>query len=166
MTSFIRSLVGVCVTGVFALLPSVALAAGSKALALKVTGSIAAAPAWQDAASAPITELSFAFSGIAGTTANVEVASATVDAKLVNAPSYPASISLSRPKSCTIGSDNVADADVIFKAGATPLSTDAAFNISSNATVTFGLAFAATGNYGDKAGAVSCTTDGSMTYTY
>lgn len=166
MKAFIRSFACVFVATVSAVLPTAALA-GSKALALKVTGSITAAPAWQDASSSALTQLQFDFSGMAGESANADVLSTSAQAKLVNMTAST-TIGLVRPKGCQIGSTSVSDAHVVFVAGASEISSDSAtaFSMSNNVLMTFGMKFAAAGGYGAASGAVTCSTDGSLTYSY
>ena len=132
-------------------------------LALTVSGSRTAAPKWQSAAGVDITTLDFAFSGAAGVAA-ANVDSTTVVAKLVNATSYPATIAVTVPATCTIGVSAVAPADikVVFNAAIAA----ATLSIASNANQNLAIRFLAAGNYGDKVGAVACATAGQLRYTY
>ena len=132
-------------------------------LALTISGSRVSAPKWQNAANADITTLDFAFSGVAGVAAT-NVDSATVQAKLINATSYPASVTVTVPATCTIGATAVAAADV--KVVHNTAVAGATISLASNANQDLAIRFLAAGNYGDKVGAVAGTTAGQRRYTY
>jgi hypothetical protein len=132
-------------------------------LTLTVSGSRAAAPVWQDGAAATITTLGFAFSGVAGVAAT-NVDSANQTAKLVNATSYPASVAVTAPSTCTIGATAVTGTDVKVLFGGT--AAGATISLASNANQTFAIRFLSTGNYGDKTGTVACSGSGLLRYTY
>ena len=140
--------------------------AGSAALTLGTTGTITAAPVWEDGAGTVITNISFDFTGIAQSSANLNVDSTSKTVKLVNASAYPATVTLVRPASCTIGSNAVANTDVNFLNNGSAVGTDGNISIASAANQTYALRFAAAGNYGTFTGAVSCTSTGSLTYSY
>lgn len=165
MKAFLRSIACASVALASVAFPTMALA-GSKALALKVTGSIAAAPVWQNASDAAITELQFDFTSIAGDVANADVSAPSQQAKLVNATSYPATVGLVRPKGCTIGASSIADSYVVFVFGGSDVSSDSNLSFASNAAQSLGMKFAAAGGYGKLSGTVSCANDGALTYTY
>jgi hypothetical protein len=132
-------------------------------LSLTVSGSRLPAPQWQNGSSAAITTLDFGFSGIVGPAA-ADVDSATVQTKLVNAASYPATVAVTVPGTCSIGATTVAPADVkVLFNGSTAGST---ISLSSNALQNLGIRFAGSGNYGDKAGTVACSAPGQLRYSY
>lgn len=151
------------------LVASASLALGGTALAIDVdlamtvSGSRNAAPKWQDSTSADVTTLDFAFSGVVGAAAS-DVDSATVQAKLVNAISYPASVAVTAPGTCSIGATNVSAADVkvLHNSGV----ASASINLANNTLQNFAVRFAAAGGYGDKAGAITCSSNGRLRYSY
>lgn len=149
-----------------ALLPASAFA-GSEAVTLQATGTIAAAPAWQDGAGADLTNIAFSFASlIAGSASAADVDSAAFVAKLVNATAYPATVALLRPAGCAIGANSVTDSNVHFVNNGTAISSNANISISSNGNQSFALRFASAGGHGSQSGSVSCTTPGSLTYSY
>lgn len=132
-------------------------------LTLTVAGTRTAAPQWQDGVATNIASLPFTFSGVAGVAA-ANVDSATSTAKLINATSYPATIAVTTPIGCSVGVTPVTNVNVaLLVAGVAAAAT---FNLASNANQTFALRFLAAGNYGDKIGAVACTTPGLLRYSY
>lgn len=141
--------------------------AATESVSLTATGTIAAAPQWQDGAGADLTSIVFNFGNlVASQVAAVDVTSAAVSAKLVNAAAYPATVSLVRPSGCSIGTRNITQSHVHLMHNGSAITTDASFSIGSNANQTFALRYAAAGGYGTATGVVSCTTSGSLTYTY
>ena len=145
-----------------ALSPKVGLAATAD-LGLTVSGTVLPTPQWQDASGKPIATLGFVFTGVAGS-ASTAVDSAAAVAKLENALAYPASISVTLPSTCSIGSTRVKDTDVAVLVSGSPASST--LTLPSNKSESFALRFAATGGYGDKSGVVSCANSGRMRYTY
>lgn len=163
---------------------SAAFSVVNVSLTLTVSGFIAATPQWDDGSflepkweapvnfsvqpdggKAHIMLANFSFSGIAGTAAaNVDSESQPI--RLTNASSYPATVALFRPSMCTIGANTIAHSDVHFLNNGTPVTKDTTFSISNQSLQNFAIRFAAAGNYGDKSGAVSCTQNGHLTYTY
>lgn len=141
--------------------------AATEAVTLTASGTIAAAPQWQDGAGADLTSIAFNFGNlIAGSTPASDVDSASYAAKLVNASAYPATVALVRPGTCTIGANNVTNANVHLVFNATAVTSDSNISLPSNANQAFSLRFAAAGNHGSQAGVVACGTSGSLTYTY
>jgi hypothetical protein len=160
MTSktFKKSLICSVVLGVCG--SKMALAANAD-LALTVSGSVAPMPQWQDSSNNPLSQLTFVFSGVAGL-ASSNVDSASVGAKLVNALSYPASVSVTTPSGCSIGTSNVTNNDVQLLVGGTVAGNTV--SLATNGISQFSLRFAS--NYGDKSGAVNCSSGGRLRYTY
>lgn len=138
-------------------------------MSLTVSGSISARPQWQNASNAEISTLTFAFDGFAEATTNQDVDSDAVSAKLVNATVYPADVAVVLPTSCTIGGSAVSNTHVKLVTDAYGASGEYAsgtHQITDNGLKSYALRFAAAGNYGALSGAVTCTTGGTMTYTY
>lgn len=150
-----------------ALLMQAPLNAATAVLTLTVSGTIAPTPVWQDGSSVNITTVSFSYAGqIANGTPATNVDSATATVKLVNATAYPASVALVRPTGCAIGATSVTDANVHFLDNGTPRTTNTTISLTTNGNQSYAVRFASAGNYGDKSGAVSCSGNGSLTYTY
>ena len=140
--------------------------AGTATLTLAVGGTIAPAPAWQNGSGANIENVSFSFDGlIAGEEAN-NVDSAVSLVRLINAPTYPADVGLIRPKGCAIGSTAVMEPHVHFLNNKTAVVANSHFSIPNNMNQSYQLRFAAAGRYGHASGAVSCSSRGSLMYTY
>ena len=148
-------------------LSNVQAGSNSAVISLTVGGSIAARPQWQSSSNAEIPSLTMTFAGFAEATAAAIVNSNNAQAKLVNATAYPANVAAVRPSSCTIGGTAVAQTDIRLVSDASGTSTeytDATISIATNALYTYSLRFLA--GYGNLSGTVSCTTPGSLTYSY
>lgn len=141
-----------------------AMAESSAALILKVGGSISPGPAWENELGQKITEAWFNFQR-ASSTPDQDVDSGAVKVKLVNAVggNYPATIALTRPSECKIGSNDVSNSHVQLLQGDEVIAGDS-FTIPSSDIQTFKLRFSKDGLYGDKEGNVNCA-DGVMTYS-
>jgi hypothetical protein len=136
-------------------------------LTLTATGLIVRPPHWENAGNQVITNLNFDFSGVAELgQANKNVDSQLAKAKLVDFSRFSAPITIARPKKCFIGQTSVQDDDVHFIYNGQVFEKNELFQIYSEAVGSYGLRFSKNGNYRDKSGAVSCTTSGSLTYTY
>lgn len=146
------------------LLASLTAMAANLDLALTVSGTRTAAPKWQDGASSDITTADFAFSGVVGAAAT-DVESAVVDIKLVDALSYPATANVTVPSGCAIGANSVSAGDVKVVADGVVAGGTLSF-ANDTTTKAIKVRFAAAGNYGDKSGAVACSTAGQFRYSY
>lgn len=143
-----------------------AFASGDVSVTLQATGTVNGAPKFKNSADTTITAASFNFDNNIAGNANRDIDSQSFDMKLVGARSYPASVDLVRPASCTIGSAAVNDAHVHFSHDGVVATTNGSFNIANASLAPYFLRFAAAGGYGDKEGAVSCAAPGSLTYSY
>ena len=137
-------------------------------LSLDVTGTILDAPAWRDASANIITSASFNFGNVITGDAAQNVESDDVVAVLRDTSKTGSliTVSLVTPSSCSIGSDSVADSDVKLVFSNTEFGNGASVPLTEGASNNFKMRFIASGNYGDKSGAVSCSGPGSLTYTY
>lgn len=141
--------------------------AGSRNVTLQVEGTIASSPDWQDANGGAVSAISFSFGSRVASAISVEdVDSTPFTIKLVNATSYPASVALVRPGGCLIGGSEVQNEDVHFLNNGTPLSSNQAISIATDASQSFALRFAAAGQHGAQSGSVACNVPGSLTYSY
>lgn len=137
------------------------------ALQLKVTGEVKPIPGWQDENSTPLESVSFSFSNItASTESNIDIDSQSIGVKLVNALSYPAEVQILRPQSCAIGPTSVSNEHVAFLSNGAPLFAENKFSIANADPVSIALRFSSAGGYGTASGAVSCTSEGALTYGY
>ena len=150
---------------VLGLWASIALA-GSAVLTLKVTGTVAPAPAWQNAAGETIFDVKFNFDNRIAGKANRNVDSAIAQVKLVRAKSHPAGVELMLPTGCAIGMTRVADSHVHLMVNDDAKSGNSHFTIPPDLLQNYQLRFAAAGKYGSAFGAVNCIKNGSLTYEY
>lgn len=160
--------------------------AATKVVTLTTTGTIQSGPDWQDGSpatptwtqpvnsavelneiNASINNVTFDFSGfIPSGSAGVPIDSDNHSIRLTNANKYPASVSLVRPSGCSIGTASIASADVHFMLNEMAITTNSSFNIPSGGTQIIAIRFASKGAYGNHVGAVTCATQGSLTYVY
>lgn len=158
--------------------------AATRNLYLCVTGTILPRPDWETAdgpswekdvdfsvdrssEKAPVTNVCYDFGGVvAGDTPALNVDSAAIRIRLTNATSYPATVALTRPTGCMIGVSPIHGANVHFINNGIAVTTNSNISMTSNALQSYGLRFAAAGNHGSQYGAVTCTSAGSLTYTY
>lgn len=140
--------------------------AASVELKLKVAGSVARAPEWQDANGNKIIDRTFVFSGLGGD-ARRDVDSEPVTYKLVNAKDgvYPVTITVNTPSNCKIGETDVLPAHVKLVRGSDVIGNGGSFQIDASAQESK-LRFDAAGDYGDKTGLVVCGVDGALTYGF
>ena len=125
-------------------------------------------PEWRDTGATRITSVTFDFGTYqAGDAArNVDSGSQSVVLYDPNNASGSLSVALATPTGCSIGADNVTDSDVKLMFNSTEHSNAASITIIEGATNALELRFTSSGNYGDKSGAVACSSAGTLTYTY
>ena len=147
---------------------SVFLSSGrEQILFVSMSGVVSQAPKWTNKEGAPITHLVFNFDGkVAAEKKNMQIDSSSSQAKLLAAPGYPATIAVMRPAGCKIGNVPIRDADVSFLHNGAEISTNRNISITSHDLQTYAIRFTAGGGYGNASGAVICSNDGSLTYTY
>ena len=125
-----------------------------------------ATPLWTNSLGQTLSSITFLFSGFAKTTATQNVSSASVTIRLANATTYPATVSLVRPQSCTIGVTGVADNFVAIVFGGTAYSSNTNLSFANGANKTIAMRFLSTGSPGLLTGAVACSVPGYLRYTY
>ena len=137
-------------------------------LDLNVSGTILGAPEWRNTGATQITSVTFDFGSYqAGDAArNVDSGSQSVVLYDPANSSGSLSVTLATPSGCSIGADNITDSDVKLMFNSTEQANAASISITEGATNAMELRFASSGNYGDKSGAVSCSSAGTLTYTY
>lgn len=139
--------------------------AGTLTTPVSATGTITAAPQWQDGANAAISSFAFDFSGVAGTVAAADVDSSAISAKLVNMTALN-TVNVATPSGCSIGGSNVSAGDVKVLVNGTAVADGGSFTPTVNVVQPYKLRFAAAGNYGTLSGLVTCSTPGSFVYGY
>ena len=142
------------IVAALALISTVSLAE-TATLNLSVSGTILPRPQFQNA-SAEITSLAFAFSGVDGAGS---FDSDTKQVALVNALSYPATVTVTAPSSCTVGTTAISNPSV-FIGGS---SAGASYSFSDNSLANMFLRIAPANG---TSGSVSCSNNGSLVYTY
>lgn len=138
--------------------------AGTADLNLDSGGTLLAIPTWTNSANQNVTTLTFIFSGIAGNIANTAVDSNILSFKLLNAPSYPSTVSVTVPTQCNIGATSVQNANVVLIRNTLQLANS--FSIPDNSINNYALRFLPIGNYGNKSGAINCLGSGHLIYSY
>ena len=147
--------------------PSDTTAEPAARLTLKVGGSISPSPGWQDEGGSAINGIAFNFAGkVAGSKANVNIDSSPQKVRLLNAPTYPASVALIRPYGCSIGPVAIEDKYVHFLDNGNAVASNSNISVPNSTLQSYGIRFSAAGHYGNKIGDVSCARSGSLTYTY
>lgn len=137
-------------------------------LSLNVTGTILEAPSWRDSGSSKLNSVSFNFDNIITGSASVNVDSAALSVVLSD-PSNAGSVltvDLTTPADCAIGGHPITDSHVFLILSNSELANSTTFTVSEGASNSLKLRFADEGSYGDKSGAVLCSTPGNLTYTY
>lgn len=137
-------------------------------LGLKVTGTRAAPPSWQDASGVKLPEVTFDFkarTGVAGS--NVDSAPQSV--KLVD--DFPATgsnltVTFTSPNSCNIGGEAIGALPFSLVEGSTETANNGTIDFKSNELRTLFMRLPASLSLGDKAGDIVCADAGKMTYTY
>jgi hypothetical protein len=133
-------------------------------LALKIGGEVKRSAEWQNELGQNINEAWFNFDTYTGPAAR-DIDSSIAQIGLANpvAGSFPVTIGLIKPLSCTIGGSAIDDTHVQFLQDGEVIS-GSDFSLQSG-THSFMLRFSADGNYGENSGNVRCS-DGTMTYNY
>ncbi len=142
-------------------------ASGTKILSLVVTGSIAPAPEWRNAAGFEISSINLSFAGqVAGTTDDRPIQSEATSARLINAINYPSNVNLRRPSGCHIGATNIDDQHVEFVFNNSLAFADGVMSLTSDRMQSFMLQFSKAGHYGKAFGPVHCDQGGALIYGY
>jgi hypothetical protein len=123
-------------------------------------------PTWRDASNNPVTATQFVFSGFAKPTALQNIDSQSLQLSLTGAITYPASVAITRPSRCSIGSKKINDAFVYLILNATVYRSNSTVQILDGNLQTWALRFASEGNYGSLTGAVTCLGAGRLRYSY
>lgn len=138
-----------------------------KLLEVSLSGTVWPTPNWRLSSGGSITTADISFAGkIAPGTANTNVDSVATGIRLVSASAYPATVAVVRHSSCKIGSTSISDTYVHILYDGTAVTTNSNISIADSNAHNYALRFAAAGGYGTLSGAVSCTNNGSLTYTY
>ena len=141
--------------------------ATDKAVDLEVQGTITAAPYYSDASNVVITSITMSFDSQQAAAATRMVES-DQQPFILHDPANPGTVRiliLQNPTGCSIGTNLVSDDDISLVAGGVE-APSGAVGIQEGQVMYVSLRFAAAGDYGDKSGSVSCTTPGSLTYSY
>jgi hypothetical protein len=75
-------------------------------------------------------------------------------------------VNITTPTSCTIGGSAVIDSHVSLITPGSEYQGSTSITFTEGASNILQLRFSASGGYGDKAGVVSCSSPGSLTYSY
>lgn len=141
--------------------------AADAVLRLNVEGFIAPAPSWRNAADEVIQSMKFEFRLISdASNPFINRDSQKMLAKLVNAQTDPAEISLIRPKGCAIGSGSIKDRDVALMQNGIAHSADGNFQMNGRQLQEFMIRFRREGGYGSLSGKVACDVSGELIYKY
>ena len=138
-------------------------------LELKVDGYIERSPTWVDAqTNTNVTEITFSFSSVQAETSNTDVDSNAFSVKL-DSPSQAGqtfSVELEAPSGCSIGNHTIYDNDVKLVVNSMEHSNSNSIAITEGNRNDMQLRFSQQGSYGSLSGRVSCTSSGSLTYSY
>ena len=75
-------------------------------------------------------------------------------------------IGLLTPAGCTLGATDIDDGDVYFLLNSSAYANGSILTINEGTTYSAQIRFSGSGNYGNAAGLVTCSTTGTLTYTY
>ena len=137
------------------------------AIDLNVTGTIIASPYFTDSSNTVISSISFNFGSIQAREAATNIDS-DQESFIFHDPANSGGVSvliLQNPVGCSIGSDNVSDNDILLVAGGVAASSGTV-GIQEGQVMYVNLRFDSAGSYGDSSGSVSCTTAGTLTFSY
>ena len=145
----------------------VSSASFGQSMGFTLHGMLGTHPYWVNANGNEIGSINFSFDNNISSTSSSNVDSNTLNVSIISPDEAGSNMDIivTRPSSCRIGSHSINDNDVhVIKDGSV---------ISSNQTVTFiegtssslKLRFSGNGSYGDKFGAVICSS-GLLTYSY
>ena len=135
---------------------------------LYVSGTILPAPQWQDQNANVITLISFSFDAAVAGAASQDVDSASFNFILrdTNNSGGSMNIGLLTPAGCKLGATDIDDGDVYFLLNSSAYANGSILNINEGTTYSAQIRFSGSGNYGNAAGLVTCSTTGTLTYTY
>ncbi len=135
---------------------------------LYVSGTILPAPQWQDQNSNLINLISFSFDGASAGEPSQDTDSAVFNFILrdTNNSGGTMNISLLTPAGCSLGATDIEDSDVYFLLNTSAYANGSIFSINEGTTYSAQIRFSGSGNYGNAAGLVNCSTTGTLTYTY
>ena len=135
---------------------------------LYVSGTILPAPQWQDQNSNPITLISFSFDSTISGGASQDMDSDVFNLILsdTNNSGGSLNVSLLTPSGCTMGVTEIEDGDVFFIVNSSAYANGSLLTFTEGTTYATKVRFSGNGNYGSAAGLVTCSTTGTLTYTY
>ena len=137
-------------------------------LSLTAAGTINAAPSWTNSSGNTVTSVDFDYSSFVPGVADSNVDS-SLFALLLNDPSNSGNVRfalVTTPTGCTIGSQSVTNSHIRLVRNTIEIPNNAMMPLLEGNQYNIFLRFIDDGNYGSSTGSVSCSTAGSLTYSY
>lgn len=139
----------------------------SQSIGFTLHGMLTNHPYWVNSSNVEISSISFSFNENISTSANSNIDSNTVSVAIISDDEDGASLNiiLTKPTNCMIGSHSIDNDHIHFIKDNTTVTSNQTLTFIEGVQSNLKLRFSNEGSYGDKHGAVQCSS-GLLTYSY